>query len=175
MSANFNITNHLTLRITTTIIKNILLLTSNFNLPYDVSEKIYRATIYNAAQKIINAWYNHIVFHNTNLSYLMTLMPLKHGNYNNTLIYYYDLHDINVLITLRICFKNFDPYICSIQWWMDMMIKAFNGTLFTNHDSETQMIYIENVTIINTFMRILLHHSDGFLPDENDIYSFVTG
>jgi len=167
MSSHFNITS--------SIIKPVLLLTSKFHLPYDIAEKIYLATIYNSAQKIINAWYNHIAIHNTNLSYLMTLLPLNRGYYYNTLIYYYDLHDINVLRTLRICCKYFNPYICSIQWWMDMIQTAFNGTLFTNHTSENYYIYIENGNIINTFMRRLLHHSNRFPYSADYNYSFVTG
>ena len=86
-------------------IKSILLISNNFNLPNDISENIYYHLLNISTKKIINNWYRHISIHNTNLCQLVCKLNMKDGFYENSHIFYYDLHDINVLRTFRICIR----------------------------------------------------------------------
>ncbi len=141
------------------IIKPILIISYKFKLPPDISEKIFNHIIFFSAQKIIQNWYNHISIHNTNLTYLITCLPLLHGFYDTTHVYYYDLHDINVLRTFKICLKFFSISISCIDWWSNIIHYAYTGIFFSNNFSIFNPIFQENCIIIKNFQDILLRNS----------------
>lgn len=132
-------------------IKSILLISNYFNLPRDISEKIFFHILNISTQKIINNWYRHISIHNTNLCELVCKLQVKDGFYENTYIYYYDLYDINVLRTFRICYKMIDFNISCLQWWNDILNIAYNGHFF--HDKNlNQDIFNESINIIHSLI-----------------------
>jgi hypothetical protein len=132
-------------------IKSILLISNNFNLPNDISENIYFYLLNISTQKIINNWYRHISIHNTNLCELVCKLNMKDGFYENTHIYYYDLYDINVLRTFRICYKMLDFNISCLTWWSDILNIANNGSYFIDNNSN-HAIFNESVNIINALI-----------------------
>ncbi len=132
-------------------IKSILLISNNFNLPNDISENIYFYLLNISTQKIINIWYRHISIHNTNLCQLVCKLHMKDGFYENTHIFYYDLYDINVLRTFRICYKMLDFNISCLTWWSDILNIANNGHFF--HDNNlNQAIFTECFNIISSLI-----------------------
>jgi hypothetical protein len=130
-------------------IKSILLISNYFNLPHDISENIYFHLLNVSTQKIINYWYNHISIHNTNLCELVCKLQLKHGFYENTHVYYYDLHDINVLKTFKICYKMLDFNCSSFPWWNDTIKIAMNGMYFQDKNLN-QDIFNESCNVIRS-------------------------
>jgi len=143
------------------IYNKVFILSKHFNLPYDINEKILFYILNTSAQVIINYWYNHIAIHNINLIYLINRLSLKTSYYNNVIYHFYDLHDINVLRTFRICFKYIDYMICSLDWWMDTITYAYNGTFFSNNFDD--IIFIQSRNIINMFMVNILNHASNTL------------
>ena len=134
-------------------IKSILLISKNFNLPHDIFENIYYHLLNISANKIINNWYRHISIHNTNLSELVCKLNMKDGFYENTNIYYYDLYDINVLRTFRICYKMLDFNISCLCWWNDILNIAYNGRFFCfSYNNSKKIIYDESINIINSLI-----------------------
>tara|TARA_B110001450_G_scaffold237930_1_gene244574 strand:- start:53 stop:589 length:537 start_codon:yes stop_codon:yes gene_type:complete len=140
-------------------IKSILLISNNFNLPNDISENIYYHLLNISTEKIINNWYRHISIHNTNLCQLVCKLNMKDGFYENTHIYYYDLHDINVLRTFRICYKMIDFNISCLAWWSDILNIAYNGHFFYDttmckpgDNNLNQAIFTECINIINSLI-----------------------
>lgn len=132
-------------------IKSILLISKNFNLPYDISENIYYHLLNISTQKIVNNWYRHISIHNTNLSELVCKLHMKDGFYENIHIFYYDLHDINVLRTFRICYKMIDFKISCLAWWSDILNIAYNGHFFYDNNLN-QAIFTECINIISSLI-----------------------
>lgn len=139
----------------------VFILSKHFNLPYDINDKIFFYILNTSAQIIINSWYNHISIHNINLIYLINRLSLKTSYYDNVIYHYYDLHDINVLRTFRICFKYIDYMISSLNWWMDIITYAYNGTFFSNDFDD--IIFIQNRYIINLFMLNIFNYASNTL------------
>ena len=141
------------------VAKPILLISNKFNLPRDISEHIYHYILNISAQRIINNWYNHIAIHNTNLSYLITQLPVCEGVYRGLHKYYYDLYDINVLRTFRICFKKINYNISSYSWWINVLNTASNGIYFTNNyyslNQRHATIYHETSNLILHFYNVI--------------------
>jgi len=132
------------------IIKSILLISNIFNLPSDISENICQHILYISAQKIINNWYRHISIHSSNLVNLVCKLRINNGFYQHSNIYYYNLHDINVLRTFRICYKMIDLNISCHVWWSDIFRIACNGRYFKDESLDTDIFY-QSLNIITLF------------------------
>ena len=132
-------------------IKPILLISNYFNLPQDISENIYFHLLNISTQKIINNWYRHIAIHNTNLCELVCKLHMKDGFYENTHIYYYNLYDISVLRTFRLCYKMLNFNISCFPWWSDILNIAYNGRFFHDNNSNED-IFNESINIINSLI-----------------------
>ena len=105
-----------------------------FNLPSDITNKIYSYIVHNSAQLIIDKWFSYVTIHNTNLSYIANRITLLEGHtlFGET-ITYYNLSDKNFFITLYICVKYIKPSISDKQWWKCFAQNGYNGLIFI-HD-----------------------------------------
>lgn len=129
-------------------IKSILLISNKFNLPSEISEYICHHVLYISAQKIINNWYNYICIHNSNLVTLVCKLHIKNGYYQNSYINYYDLNDINVLRTFRICYEMINLNISCHTWWGNVFKTLCAGIHFHHNNSD---IYYKSLNVIHLF------------------------
>ena len=110
-----------------------LFLISNFYiyLPSDIMYLIHSYIINSSAQYIIDKWYSYINIHNINLCYIVNnLSILFQHDFNNNLIFYYDINDFKLYYTLKICYKYIKPKISNTQWWKLFLQRVFNGYCF---------------------------------------------
>ena len=126
----------------------LLNLANYYSIPSDITFIIYSMIIHNAAQKIINNWYNHISIHNINLFYIVHKLPILRDfdNFGN-IISYYNLHDNYVATTFFICSKYIQPNISSYDWWFNIIQYAINGINYI-HDFNDPIIE-RSLTYIN--------------------------
>jgi len=116
-------------------IRSLLLVSHFYKLPNDVCVVIFNHIKNVSAQKIIDAWYNHILIQNINPCYLINKLPVFGGhNIFNEYFQYYDLNNRNVLNTFRICDKYLNPRIADKSWWFFILQRGFNGVNHLNRD-----------------------------------------
>lgn len=114
---------------------SVLFLCHNFSIPSDVSKIIYDFLLQKSAQNIIDKWYSYVNIHNTNLVKLV--LNLKKKTYFNNITgswkYYYNVTDIHVYNTFKICIKYIKPSISSKNWWIEHIQYLFNGFYLFKH------------------------------------------
>ncbi len=120
-----------------------------YKLPSDITQFIYYYIINQSAQKIIDKWFSFVTIHNSNLCYIVNLIPLIRVNTSGDhLISYYDLQDKKLNIALSICVKYIKPSISDNNWWSNFLKKGFNGFMFMfidNYDDIAQ----QNISFLN--------------------------
>jgi len=97
---------------------------SNFyDIPNDISLFIYKLFINKSASIIQNKWFDYVIIHNTNLCNIINqLKVIRISNSNFSIVnYYYNLNDINVLYSFKICFKYIKPNISDRSWWLNKL------------------------------------------------------
>lgn len=106
-----------------------------FSLPNDILNIIFKFYINNSSQIIINSWYNYIMIHNINPSYIMSRLKL-YISYDSLQqpFFYYDLYNKNVGITFNICSKYLSFNISDTLWWIDHIKYALNSLSFFYYD-----------------------------------------
>lgn len=106
----------------------VLMVCRKYSIPGDVSKIIYEWLLHNSAQDIIDKWYSYIKIHNTNLVTLVVNLK-KHFHYCNITggFFYYNITDINVYNTFKICIKYIKPSISSKNWWIEHIQYLLNG------------------------------------------------
>jgi hypothetical protein len=128
----------------TTSLFNIFILGKKFNLPPDITQLICNFVINNSANIIIDKWYSYINIHNINLCYIVNKLPILQGHdYFGNTISYYDLHDIHLKHTLKICSKYIRRNISYRDWWIKFVTRVSNGYYFVhNHNDPNVKISI---------------------------------
>ena len=116
-------------------IHSLLLVSHFYKLPNDVCVVIFNFIKNFCAQKIIDSWYNHIIIQNVNPCNLINRLVI-YGSHNifNEYFQYYDLNNINVLNTFKICDKYLNPRIADKSWWFFILQRGFNGINHLNRD-----------------------------------------
>ena len=128
--------------INTSLLIYILHIGKLFNLPSDITYRIYFNIIHDSAQLIIDKWFSFINIHNTNLCYIVNNIPILQGyNFFGDIVTYYDLHDIKFNITLSICAKYFKASISDKEWWLQFIQNGFNGLTFVNNENDYIVLY----------------------------------
>jgi len=97
---------------------------SNFyDIPNDISLFIYKLFINKSASIIQNKWFDYVIIHNTNLCNIINqLKVIRISNSNFSIVnYYYNLNDINVLYSFKICLKYIKPNISDRSWWLNKL------------------------------------------------------
>ena len=122
-------------------------ISNKFNIPYEILRYIYFTLINNSSNIIINKWYSYIEIHNTNLARIINKIPQKYYYNGFCTYYYYDLNDINLYITLKICLKYIKPGISDKYWWNNFLQYCFYGKSFcfpNNVDIVKKNIFLVN-------------------------------
>lgn len=127
---------------------SILNISNFYNIPIDISNFIYKLFISKSANIIINKWFDYVVIHNSNLCNIINqLNIIRITNSNFTIVdHYYNLNDINVLYSFKICLKYFKPNISDKSWWLNklnILNKSLQFMCFhINYDLYFQYSYI---------------------------------
>ena len=83
---------------------------------------------------IIDKWYSYINIHNINLCNIVNKLPILQGHdYFGGTISYYNLHDVNLTYTLKICSKYIRRNISSKDWWNKFITRVSNGYYFVDN------------------------------------------
>ena len=107
---------------------NVLMVCHKYSIPSDVSKIIYDWLLHKSSQNIIDKWYSYVKIHNTNLVTLV--VNLKKNFYYSPITggyFFYDVKDINVYTTFKICIKYIKPIISSKNWWIEHIQYLLNG------------------------------------------------
>jgi len=124
-------------------IKNI---SNFFFIPNDISIFIYKLFINKSATIIQKKWFDYVIIHNTNLCYIINqLKVIRVSNTDFTIVnYYYNLNDISVLHSFKICLKYFKLNISDRSWWLNKLYLLNQSLLYNcfNIDNELYFKYI---------------------------------
>ncbi len=133
----------------------ILCVCKFYSIPSDISFIIFNFHINRSAQLIIDSWYNHVMIHNINLTYILSRLQL-YIDYDpfGMPFYYYNLYDKKLGIAFNICHKYLNLNICDINWWINRVTYAFNGLTLHNHHDEN---FKFNYDAIAHFYKKLTH------------------
>lgn len=105
-----------------------------FNLPSEINYIIYYHIVHTSAQFIIDKWHSYVLIHNINICYIANKIPILRAYTTLTgHICYYDLHNKDFYIVLKLCAKYIKPNISSKTWWYKFIYHGFNGVHFI-HD-----------------------------------------
>jgi len=147
----------------------VLRICTFYKLPSEVTQLIYYNIINSSAQKIIDKWFSFVTIHNSNLCYIVNLIPIIQIDifFGNNLISYYDLQNKKLNIVLSICVKYIKPSISDKNWWSNFLKKGFNGFMFIdNYDDIAQ----QNISFLNQIYDIFEKSNKPSGLPKNDLY-----
>jgi hypothetical protein len=141
-----------------------------YKLPSDITQFIYYDIINTSAQKIIDKWFSFVSIHNSNLCYIVNIIPIIQVNTSgDRLISYYDLQDKKLNIALSICVKYIKPSISDNNWWSYFLKNGFNGFMFIdNYDDIAQ----QNISFLNQIYDIFEKSNKPSRLPKNDSYIY---
>ena len=135
---------------------SIINICNYYNIPIEILKFIYNIFINNSASIIQNKWYDYVIIHNTNLCNIINQLEIKRiSNSDFSIInYYYNLNDINVLYSFKICLKYLKPNISDKSWWFNKL-NTLNQSLLYNCCNIDNQLYFEYTYIYCLFYRTL--------------------
>lgn len=139
-------------------IKNI----SNFYfIPNDISNFIYKLFINKSASIIQKKWFDYVIIHNTNLCNIINQLKVFNVSSNNITMVnnYYNLKDICVLYSFKICLKYFKLNISDRSWWLNKLHLLNQSLLYHcfNIDNE---LYFKYTYVLSCFYYKLKKHKN---------------
>jgi len=148
----------------------VLRICTFYKLPSDITQFIYYDIINTSAQKIIDKWFSFVTIHNSNLCYIVNLIPIIQVNTSgDRFISYYDLQDKKLNIALSICVKYIKPSISDNNWWSNFLKNGFNGFIFIdNYDDIAQ----QNISFLNQIYDIFEKSNKSSRLPKNDSYIY---
>lgn len=135
---------------------------SNFYyIPIDISNFIYKLFINKSVSIIQNKWFDYVIIHNTNLCYIINqLKVLRVSNANFTIVnYYFNLNNINVLHSFKICLKYFKINISDRSWWLNKLY-ILNQSLLYDCFNISNELYFQYTYIYSLFFNKLKKHKN---------------
>jgi len=137
---------------------SIINICSFYNIPIDISKFIYKLFINKSASIIQNKWFNYIIIHNTNLCYIINQLNIyRICNFNFSILnYYYNLNDINVLYSFKICIKYFKPNISDKVWWLNKLDILNQSLSYYSYNTINNELYYKYKYIYFLLYNILI-------------------
>jgi hypothetical protein len=131
---------------------SIINISNSYSIPNDISKIIYKLFIDKSASIIQKIWFNYVIIHNSNLCHIINqLKVIRVSNPNFTIIdYYYNLNDIRVLYSFKICLKYFKPNISDKSWWLNKL-HILNQSLLYECFNINNELYFQYTYIYSLF------------------------